>query len=285
MKSIIIFLISVLSFEFYGQIPVRKLSLDDYAGKKIISITNSFNKVEADMETYNGLSQSDTLIKHISVSKPKEGTYLVIQEINRFKYIQGKRAYDSDNQFDKPAGATLTEGQWDIVIKRPVKIRYNSNVYPLDTLNEVPSVAYYGALWGYYVMSLNKNLPGIFLKSYPDDFWKENTTWKDSSMYSSKTYLLNKYKVENVEQNEITLSFESLESPVNLSNAQTFIRNNLVIHGYKKLKGIIKINPNNNLITYIKAQHETVDFHHRKGNVEIAKDISNMELRNIIKDK
>jgi hypothetical protein len=278
----LIFSISLLfvNLALEAQIPIKKLSLDNFIDKKIVSITNSSHKTESYIESSKMLLQNDILEKHVSFSKPKNDKYPIVQEINRFQYTQGSRSYDSNNQFDREPGTAFVEGVWDFIIRKPVRINYNVNGLPTDTLGEIPSVAYYEALWGYHVMSLNKNFPGIFLFSYPEGIWKEGLTWSDSVSQNYGTYNANKYQIIKIDNDEVLISFNSIESPINIDKLKEPKQSRVVLHGSKILNGELKINIVNNMITFIKAKGELTDYRHDYGNVKISKQYTDVQILN-----
>jgi hypothetical protein len=119
-----------------------------------------------------------------------------------------KSSYDSDNVFERDASATLMANQYDPIINKTLKVSYQMNGTPIDTLAKLPL----GSKGGSIILSNIKGWSFLFLH-VPEDFvWKEKNTWKDSLLVDN-ILVKTQYSVLSIQNGIGLLSIKGLNSP------------------------------------------------------------------------
>lgn len=169
-----------------------------------------------------------------------------------------KSTYDSDNVFERDASATLLANRYDPLINKVLKVRYENNGMPIDTIVKPQLSSKSGSI----ILSNIKDWSYLFIH-VPENFvWKEKNSWKDSLLVDN-VLVKAQYEVISIKDEIANLSIKGLNSTqkkISLRSMSTKANNEPSISD-SIFEGKISVNIKNVLISELELNlNEEISF-------------------------
>lgn len=201
----------------------NQLDLNRFTKKHILSTfevsynskpKENLNEGSIKMNIQSSSTHYYQLKQYIFKSDEKRGGVIVESQINRIKsetdngMTQGM--YDSENVFERgtdPAAALLAN-RYDPIIKKPLKVVYNTTGFALDTIVKPALPSGNSSI----ILSNIKNWSYLFIHVPEDFIWKEGKEWNDSLLVEN-VLVKTQYKVISIQNGIASLNLKGLNSP------------------------------------------------------------------------